>query len=160
MTYVIDNTANASAVTNLDFTETLPAGFGFGTPNNASTTCGTATIPPTLSVAGPTITLDANGTAGFPAVAAGASCTVTVDVLASVGGVSTFTSGELLADFTSAGKASAALDVVAADLNIAKDFLTNPVNAGSTTNLRFTLDNFNRLDPVTGVAFTDDQSVL
>lgn len=160
MTYVIDNTANASAVTNLDFTETLPAGFGFGTPNNASTTCGTATIPPTLSVAGPTITLDANGTAGFPAVAAGASCTVTVDVLASVGGVSTFTSGELLADFTSAGKASAALDVVAADLNIAKDFLTNPVNAGSTTNLRFTLDNFNRLDPVTGVAFTDDLSFL
>ena len=72
LTFTIDNMANAAAVVALDFTDNLPAGMEIAAPANASTTCGTAIIPPTLTaVAGTSvIILDANGIAGFPALAA------------------------------------------------------------------------------------------
>ncbi len=112
LTLTIDNTANASAVNNLDFTDNLPFGIEIASPANASTTCGTATIPPTLSAppGGSSIILDANGTGGFPAVAAGASCIVSVDVKGTAIGAHPNTVA-LLADGVSTGFANSALTV-------------------------------------------------
>ena len=158
LTLTINNTANASNVPNLDFTDTLPTGMVIADPANASTTCGTATLPPTLTAAAGTsvIILDANGTSSFPAVAAGATCTVTVDVTATAAGMLDNISGELLASFVSAGKASATLDVTVTPIALSKSFTDDPVPPGGTVTLEFTINNFNRMDSATGVAFTDD----
>ncbi|NNE27500.1 MAG: DUF11 domain-containing protein, partial [Saprospiraceae bacterium] len=112
LTLIIDNTSNGSPISNLDFVDNLPPGMVIASPANASTTCGTPTIPPTLTaIAGSnTITLDANGIASFPAVAAGSSCIVSVDVKATgIGDLDNITN-DLLADFDEVGKASATLE--------------------------------------------------
>ena len=158
LTFLIDNSANASNVLNLDFTDNLPAGMVIASPAVASTTCGTAAVPPTLTAMEGTssIVLDADGTFAFPAVAAGATCTVTVDVVASGVGELDNISGELLASFVSAGKASATLEVTRTTLSLKKEFVDDPVPPGGTAELEFTLMNFDRDFTATDVAFTDD----
>ena len=157
LTFTIDNSRNASGVLNLDFTSQLPLGLEVASAANASTDCGTAIIPPVLTaVAGSTsIQLDSDGFGAFPAVAAGATCTVSVNVRATSLGESSIDT-ELLTSFVSSGNAVATLDVTASALNLSKLFVTNPATAGGTTELEFTLDNFNRSDSATNVAFTDD----
>ncbi|MEM7358995.1 MAG: thrombospondin type 3 repeat-containing protein [Pseudomonadota bacterium] len=158
LTFTIDNSLNASRVTNLDFTDILPAGMIIADPANSSTDCGTATLPPTLAAtAGDnTIVLDADGTAAFPALAAGATCTVTVDVTTTGVGDLDNINVELLANFVSAGKASATLEVTRTDLLLRKSFTDDVVAPGGTVTLEFVIDNFDRNFPATGVAFTDD----
>ncbi len=156
LTLTIDNTANTSAVPNLDFTDTLPPGMTVASPANASSTCGTPTVPPVITAVpgSSSVTLDANGTVGFPALAAFASCTVTVDVVTSAVG-SLINSTELLADSTTAGKATAALEVTGSDLAITKEFTDDPVPPGGAVTLDFTISNNSRTDAATAVAFTD-----
>ncbi len=163
VTYLIDNIANASGVEMLDFNETFPTGITIASPTNASTTCGTPTIPPTLtaSAGGSTITLDANGTGGFPAVAAGATCTVTVNVVGASVGAHTLTSSQLLAEFEPAGASSAVLTVTSSGtVDISKDFTDDPVAAGGTGTLEFTIRNTDRVFPATAVGFTDDLAAM
>ena len=158
LTLTVDNAANGSGVAWLQFTDLLPTGMTIADPANASTTCGTATVPPILTAVPGTgvVILDANGTATFPAVAADATCTVVVDVVTSGAGLLGNTSGDLLADFVPAGKASATLDVTITPVAIQKSFTDDPVPPGGTVTLDFRIDNFDRFDPATGVAFTDD----
>ncbi len=162
LTFTIDNTANPSTVDNLDFTDNLPAGMVIAAPSSASTTCGTALIPPTLTAVAGTgvIILDANGIGSFPAVAAGASCTISVDVVSTGVGELHNLSGELLANFVSAGKASATLDVTRTNLSIRKSFTNDPVPPGGTATLELTIDNFDRNFSATGIAFSDDLTTL
>ncbi len=162
LTFLIDNTANASNVDNLDFTDNLPAGMEIADPANASTTCGTATIPPTLTAAAGTsvIILDADGIGSFPAVEDGTTCTVTVDVVTTGAGELDNVTSELLADFVSAGKASDTLEVTVTALAIQKEFTDDPVPPGGTATLELRIDNFDRDFPATGVAFTDDLTTL
>ena len=64
---------------------------------------------------------------------------------------------DLLADFTSAGKATDALTVTQpGSVGIVKRFVDDPAPAGSTTDLEFTITNFDRSNTATDVAFTDD----
>ncbi len=162
LTFTIDNAANATPVLNLDFTDLLPTGMEIATPAQASTTCGTPTIPPTLIADAGTsiVTLDANGFQGFPALAAGASCTVVVDVIGTANGMLDNVTQDLLASFVSAGKASATLDVTATNIAIQKSFTDDPVPAGGTVTLEFIIDNFDRSFSATGVAFTDDLNAM
>ena len=162
LTFTIDNSANASNVLNLDFTDNLPSGMAIADPANASTTCGTATIPPTLTAAAGTtaIVLDANGTFAFPAVGGGATCTVTVDVATTGAGMLDNVSDDLLADFTSAGRASDTLEVTVTPLAIQKDFTDDPVPPGGTVTLDFRIDNLDRNFSATAVAFTDNLTTL
>lgn len=157
LTFSIDNSANASGVLNLDFTDNLLTGLEIADPANISTNCGTAVLPPTLiAVPGTSsIILDANGTAGFPAVAAGVTCTVNVDVTATGVGRMENITGELLADFVSAGKASATLEVTRDDLHLQKSFIDDPVPPGGTTTLEFTITNYDRSEAATNISFTD-----
>ena len=158
LTFTIDNSANASVVPNLDFTDDLPDGMVIAGPSNAATTCGTPIVPATLSAVPGTsvITLDANGTAGSPAVAAGATCTVTVDVIGTGVGLLDNVSGELLAEFVSSGVASATLEVTAGTISLMKSFIDDPVPPGGTAILEFTINNSDRDFSATNIAFSDD----
>ncbi|MFQ5351309.1 MAG: 50S ribosomal protein L5, partial [Thermoanaerobaculia bacterium] len=160
LTLTIDNSANLSAVIELDFTDTLPGGMVIAAPALASTTCGTATIPPTLTAipGTDTIVLDANGTAGFPAIAVGATCAVDVDVVGGAVGLLGNVSDNLLASFVEAGKAAAVLEVtgVVDLLELSKEFIDDPVAPGGMVTLEFTVTNKSRTDSATGITFIDD----
>jgi hypothetical protein len=166
LTFTIDNTANGSRVGNLDFTDNLPVGMVIADPAIAFTDCVSVSSPNTTLTASPgstVVTLDANGSTllpGFEVLPAGATCTVTVDVVASGAGSLGNTSGDLLADFVNCGRASAALDVTVTTIALQKSFTDDPVPPGGTATLEFKIDNLDRFDPATGVAFTDDLTTL
>ncbi|MEM7584608.1 MAG: hypothetical protein AAF560_14555, partial [Acidobacteriota bacterium] len=166
LTFTIDNTLNAAPIGNLEFTDTLPAGIVVADPSNAATDCVAASAPDTTVTAVPGssfIELDANGSslfAGFEVLPAGATCTATVDVVSIGVGTQVNVTGNLLADFTGAGKASATLDVTRTDLAIQKAFVDDPVPPGNTVELEFTIANFDRTSSATGVAFTDDLTTV
>ena len=152
LTFTIDNDDNASAVTSMSFRDVLPPGVDVADLPNATTDCGLGTV--TIS--------DDPGTNSifFSAGSVGpmASCTVKVDVTAPAPGVYVNTSGELEAVIglskVATGFATAALDVPVAFLT--KSFLDDPVPPGGTVTLKFTLQNPDRDNPATSIAFSDD----
>ena len=162
LTFTIDNTANAGDMNSLNFTDNLPTGMVVADPPNIAVSCtgGTVSTIPGSNI----ITYDYPFT--FPALAAGASCTVTVDVTATGAGTLNNVTGQLTglnASFAtvSSGKASAALEVyTSGDILIQKSFSTNPVQPGGTTNLEFTITNFDRDFEATNISFTDDLTSL
>ena len=76
LTFSIDNSAGATAVTDLAFTDPLPAGLVVATPNNAVDGCAGSLD----ALAGSTSISYSGGT-----VAAGTECTITLDVLGASG---------------------------------------------------------------------------
>jgi len=147
LTFTINNSANQSS-TSLTFTDNLPVGIEVADPANASTTCvvGSITAIPGTSV------IAFSG--GF--VAGASSCTVTVDVIATGVGLLGNTTGELIISGGSSGKAAAVLEVTVTPIALVKSFPDDPVPPGGTVTLEFTIDNFDRFDSATGIAFTDD----
>ncbi|WP_415918876.1 hypothetical protein [Tateyamaria sp. SN6-1] len=162
VTFTVDNTINPSAVGSLDFTTSLPSGLQIANPSNASTSCISATAPNTTLTAVPgeqSIVLDANGNAffpGFEVLAAGATCTVSVNVIANGVGNFTIDAPSLQADFTDVGGAAANVQVDASDLNVTATVLNTPVNAGTSAQVEFLIQNLNRAESATAVAFTSD----
>jgi hypothetical protein len=152
LTFTIDNTANASVATNLAFSDNLPTGMVVAGPANEATTCTNGVVAAVPGTG--TISLS-SGT-----VAAGASCTVSVDVIGGAVGLLGNTSDELtsVVGFTlrSSGTASAALQVTVDPISLIKSFTDDPVPAGATVTLEFTVTNFDRNNPATSIAFTDD----
>jgi len=155
LTLTIDNTANSSQMLNLSFTDNLPVGMVIASPANATKTCtgGTLSAP----AGGSTISYSPPPTSS---VAAGASCTISVDVTASsIGEVGNVT-GELTSTASgpllSSGKASAALTVTFERILLTKTFVDDPVPAGGTVTLSFTIRNLDRTDSATNIAFMDD----
>lgn len=156
LTFTIDNSLNSDPVNNLDFTDALPTGIEIADPASASTTCGTSVLPAALT-ASPgttTITLNADGAGAFPALAPGATCTVDVDVVTTAGGTHA-ASVELLADFVSAGNATAALEVTTTSLALRQEFTDDPVLPGESVELVFTIFNADRRNDVSGFGFVD-----
>lgn len=161
LTYTVDNSLNASSIGNLDFTDNLPSGLIVASPANASTDCVSSSNPNTsiTAVSGnSSIILDASGSTFFPGyevLGDGATCTVSVDVIGNAT-TSLANTTELLADFISAGKAGARLNVSADELIFYKSFIADPVVPGSSTILRYDIINKNRSTPVSSIAFSDD----
>ncbi|MEM9558591.1 MAG: thrombospondin type 3 repeat-containing protein [Acidobacteriota bacterium] len=161
LTFTIDNSANASQMFFLNFTDTLPAGMVIADPAAASTDCGSATL--TATPGSGTVTL---ASIGFPGatIDANATCSVTVDVIGSSVGELDNISGELTSTpgglTVSSGKASATLTVVAERLTLVKRFVDDPVGAGETATLEFTLQNLDRRNTATGITFTDDLDAM
>ncbi len=165
LTYTIDNTASAALIGSLDFTETLPSGLQVASPANATTDCIRADTTVTATPGSSTITLDANGIAfaGFEVLAAGATCTVAVDVQAIATGTHVATSGDLLADFVSAGSSTTSLvvnDLSTAAPTLTKVFSGDPVAPGGSVTLSFTLFNADASNAATAIAFTDDLDAM
>ena len=160
LTFTIDNTANATDVFTLLFTDFLPTGMVVASPPNASTDCSgvqstTLTADPGTSIIG----LAAVGSSpSFPVLPAGSSCTVTVDVTTSTTGVFVNTSGELAIDTSvspvTSGVATAVLNVPV-DFLI-KSFTDDPVPPGGAVTLEFTINNPDRVNGATNISFTDD----
>ncbi len=97
LTFTIDNTASAVAVTNADFLDMLPVGVAVASAPNVVNTCGGSVVAAPGSVS---ISLS-NG-----AVAAGAACTLSVDVTVNAVGAFVNTTSDLTSSSGNSGKAS------------------------------------------------------
>ena len=154
LTFTIDNSLNGSFALFLVFTDNLPVGMEIASPADASTDCTFASTPVLTAVPGTSVvSLFAGG------VAAESTCTVSVDVVATGGGMLNNISGELTSGPSpgvSSGTASATLDVTVDTLHLTKSFTDDPVPPGGTVTLEFTIENFDRIDSATGIAFSDD----
>ena len=148
LSFTIDNSANGSDATGLDFTDNLPAGVVVATPNNAFTTCTGGTL---TAVSGSGIISYTGGT-----VAAGATCTISVDVTGTTAGQFVNTTGVLTSSLGNSGTASDTLTIVtpAADLSISKIASPNPTEAGQTLTYSVTVSNAGPFD-ATNVVVTD-----
>ncbi|MCP3922033.1 MAG: hypothetical protein GY714_05535, partial [Desulfobacterales bacterium] len=146
LTFTIDNTANASAVPNLAFTDAMPAEIQVAATPNASTTCTGGTI---TAVAATTTVSYTGGS-----LAAGATCTVSVDVTSSAIGIHTNLSGDLTSSAGSSGTATD--DLTVSDLPaFTKAFSPPAIDPAQISTLIFTLDNSQGAIPANALDFTD-----
>ncbi len=163
LTFTIDNSANGSQATALQFIDNLPTGIVVANPANTINTCNDAPFLGGVVTAVPgssTVSLGSLGGIDSAAVAAGGTCTVSVDVVTSGTGLLANTSNELSSlvgfNFFSSGKAVANLTSTAATIALIKRFLADPVPPGGTVALEFTILNRSRDFEATGVTFTDN----
>lgn len=147
LTFVIDNTTSALAVTGLDFTDNLPVGMEVANPSAAATSCAGGT----LTAASGSGTISYSG----GAVGAGASCTVSVNITATAAGVLVNTSGELTSSSGSSGMASDSLTVNPQPL-FAKGFTPDVIPPNGTSVLAFSIDNTGSSVDATSLNFTDN----
>jgi len=140
-------TANGP-VTDLAFSDDLPAGLTFADPVSLLLGPG---CDPVTSIDFP----DADSlTFTSPRLGAGATCTVRVDVLGGAPGAYTNTSGDLTSSAGNSGPASDTLNLDADLLRVAKSFTPGEVAPGGTSRLVINLANLSDF-LVDEIAFTD-----
>jgi hypothetical protein len=125
----IDNIESATPVTDLAFTDVLPAGITIATPSSASTDCTDAVL--TAPDGGTTISLT-GGRLG-----ANSSCSVAVNVIGT--STATNTSGDLTSSDGTSGAAVATLTVDQARPSFEKTFAPSSVSLGGTSTLTLTI---------------------
>lgn len=152
--------------TGVTFSDPLPVGMKVAATPAASTTC---VVSPTWAPAadattltfgdptGATLAATAVGSGGYSGTPT--TCTAQVNVTATTAGVLPNFSGfisstEGLFNTTASGSAFDALTVVAGP-EITKQFAPNPILAGGTSTLTFTITNPNPSTALSSVAFTD-----
>ncbi|HZU31819.1 MAG TPA: hypothetical protein VFB79_11930, partial [Candidatus Angelobacter sp.] len=147
LTFTIQN-GNATALTGVAFTDTLPAGLVVSTPNGLIGSCGSGTITAT---AGTNIISLTGGT-----IAANSSCTFSVNVTGTAAGLQNNTTSAVTStEGGTGGTASASITVIAPP-SIAKVFNPTSIALNATTSLTFTITNpAANTVALTGVAFTD-----
>ncbi|MCB1385972.1 MAG: DUF11 domain-containing protein [Nitratireductor sp.] len=149
LTLTINHLRSAVPATNLNVSDTLPAGVVFAATPNLSSTCTGAST----SIGGSTFSLDDGE------VAAGGSCTVTVEVTSSTSGIYTNTTGNLTSNLGNSGSASAKLTVSTAPAAgtplFSKSFSPDTIDEGGTSTLTFTIDNSANATTATSLAFLD-----
>jgi uncharacterized repeat protein (TIGR01451 family) len=147
LTVTVTNTA-ATALSNVAFSDTLPAGLLYAGAPTANTCGGTATVNGTFD----TLTL-AGG-----AIAASGTCSVTVDVTGTAAGNHTNTTSVVTSDEVN-GTTTGSDTLQVEDLpTIGKVFADPNVATGSTTTLTITVTN-NATIPLTNAGFTDQLPV-
>lgn len=155
LTFTISNTQPGYEVlTNVIFSDTLPAGLRVANPPGAGV-AGAGCTGVTFNPAAGATTIYYTATT----VTAGAICTAHVNVQADQAGqfdnVSSYISStESGPNQTATGYGTASLTAVAPPM-IAKSFAASPIYVGTTTLLTFTLSNPNPSTTLTGVQFTD-----
>jgi LPXTG-site transpeptidase (sortase) family protein len=148
LTFTITNPNPTVGLSGLAFTDSLPSGVTV------------ATSGPT-SVCGGSLTTIAPSTVTFTggSLLANASCNIPVQVAVTTAGPHTNISGFISSTQTGTNSTStgSASDTVTAVLppTISKLFAPNPILAGSTSTLTFTIENPNIDQPLSGVVFTD-----
>jgi len=145
VTFRIDNTASGVVADDLDFTDNLPAGMVVASPPSVTVKCAGGTLTAT---AGSGVISYTGGS-----VAAGGLCDILVNVTTSVRGTFNNVTGDLTSTLGNSGTASDTLTVL--PLGFTKAFIDDPVAAGGTVTLEFTLTNPTAV-PHTGITFTDD----
>ena len=147
LTFTIQNN-NATPLTGVGFSDTLPAGLVISTPNGLTGSCGSGTITATQ---GTNVISLSGGT-----IAANSSCTFAVNVTGIAAGLQNNTTGNVTStEGGTGGTASASINVVAPP-SIAKVFNPSSIALNATTSLTFTITNpAANAVALTGVAFTD-----
>ena len=148
--FTIDASALGTPVTDLAFTDNLPAAVTIAGAPNVSTDCGgTVTAPG----GGGVITFTGDGASG---VGAGQTCTVSVNVTSAVPGTHMNVSGDLTSSAGNSGPATDDLIVNTARPGFSKAFAPATTTFGETVRLTFTIDNTANAGPIAAVGFTDN----
>lgn len=154
MTYTIDNTGSALNATNVNFSNSLPAGLVLSNPVNLQSTCVGGSVS-----AGP-------GAGSFSysggTVPAGTRCSLTVEIISTAGGTFVNNTGELTSSLGNSGSAAGTLQVnPIVSVSLSKSESADPVVAGSGAgNLRYTITATNNgPSTATGVTVTEALTV-
>lgn len=160
LTFTIGNT-NASALTGVSFTDTLPDGLVVANPPTVSAfSCNSGTMTGAVTAVAGTNTISlSNG--NLPAGAT-TSCTFSVRVQGLTAGAYTNITNRIQANVSGAntsgganvGFGQANLTVIDPPV-INKSFTANPIFTGNTTTLNFTITNPNASTTLNGISFTD-----
>lgn len=150
LTFTITN-GSATPVTDLDFTDILPAGITIADPAIASTDC----VDPVLSApaGGGTIVLSDGDVPGSSA------CTVMLQVTSSTPGTHMNTSGALTSSAGNSGTATDDLTVATDRPGFSKSFAPSSVSLGGRSTLTFTIDNSANASFALSLSFTDNLPV-
>ncbi|MCB0115628.1 MAG: DUF11 domain-containing protein, partial [Caldilineaceae bacterium] len=158
LSFIIDNSAGASAASAVTFVDNLPTGMVVATPPNATidSTANCSWVINNLVLSAATLTATAgSSTVSFSGyVPTGSVCSFSVDVTANLVGSLENTTNSLSTSFGASGKAGAVLEVTRSLLGIL--FTDDPAAPGAQTTLEFTLSNFDRSGSLTDIAFTND----
>ena len=138
---------SATAIRNLSFSDSLPAGLTIAVPSSATTDCFNATL--SAPAGGTTITLSSDG------IGAGSSCTVTVNVTASAVGSYLNTTSTLASDNGTSPAASATLTVAGNRPGFSKSFSPSSIFFGERSRLTFTIDNGANASNALNLTFSD-----
>jgi len=147
LVFTIENTGG-TPLSDLAFTDVLPAGVLIATPAFASTTCPNAIL--SAPEGGGTITLSDGELGSFE------TCTVSVDVTSTVVTTHMNVSGDLTSDAGNSGNATADLTVASDRPGFSKSFSPSTVPLGSRSTLTFTIDNTLNAADVASITFSDD----
>ncbi|MCG8457179.1 MAG: hypothetical protein MI919_12950, partial [Holophagales bacterium] len=146
MEYQISN-ASASPVTDLAFTDSLPAGVVVAAVPDAVATCpGTVTA----SAGGSSVTFSDG------AVPGSRSCTISINVTASAAGIYTSTSGDLTSSAGNSGPATADLTVADGRPGFRQGFSPSSVGFGGRSTVTYTIDNSANSGFASNLSFSDD----
>ena len=146
--FTVDNGANAIAMTEMAFDDSLPSGVSVADTPGTANNCGGTFSP----VAGDTSLAFTGGV-----LAAGATCELWVTVRAIEAGTQTGREVVLTSSIAMATTAEATLTVGAAEvLGFAKSFSPDTIDPGEVSMLTFTINNAANLIDVGGLAFDDD----
>ncbi|MGH9830721.1 MAG: hypothetical protein ACREDR_46535, partial [Blastocatellia bacterium] len=143
--FTITNPNVGTALTGVEFMDSLPAGLQVAGPPNSSAPCGTFNPNPG----------DSNLTFSGGTIAAGGTCIVMVDVTATSAGVKNNTTSAVTSTEGGTGLTASASITVVAPPSISKAFGVSNIALNGTTSLTFTITNPNASMSLTGVAFTD-----
>jgi uncharacterized repeat protein (TIGR01451 family)/CSLREA domain-containing protein len=148
LTFTITNANATTMLTNVGFTDTLPAGLVVATPNGLSGSCGGGTITATagsnmISLTGATL-------------AASSSCVFSVNVLGTTVGMKNNTTTNVTSTEGGNGNTASATVTVAplANLSITKTDSPDPIQAGAQLTYTLVVNNAGP-NPATGVTVTD-----
>ncbi|MDY7094885.1 MAG: hypothetical protein SX243_18080 [Acidobacteriota bacterium] len=146
LTFFITN-GSGTALTDLAFTDNLPAGVTLASPAVPSTDCvgGILTAPD----GGTTISYAGGGLGAF------ATCTVQVLVTSSTVGTHMNVSGDLTSNGGNSGPAIADLTVATDRPSFSKSFSPAAIQRGARSTLTFTIDNSANGSPVFSLSFSD-----
>jgi uncharacterized repeat protein (TIGR01451 family) len=147
LSFTITNPNAGTAISNIAFTDTLPAGLVVSTPNGQTGSCGAGTI---TAVAG-----SGSVSLSGATLAASGSCTFAVNVTPSSAGAKLNTTGNITSTEGGTGSPATATLTVLAVPTITKSFTPNGIAVNGTSALSFTITNPNAGNSISGVGFTD-----
>jgi hypothetical protein len=137
---------NATAITSVAFSDTLPSALAFASPSGLTSTCGGVTV----AAFGPPATLSLSS----GSVAANATCAITANVKGLTAAIALNGTNAVTSSAGTGNSASATLEVVGPP-TLEPSFAASPIPFGGKTNLSLLLTNVNAQHGLSAIGFTD-----